>query len=35
MTLDSSLDPVAAERLSHARSLFTFDLSINEYALLH
>jgi uncharacterized protein YbjQ (UPF0145 family) len=35
MTLDSSLDPVAAERLSHARSLFTSDLSINEYALLH
>jgi hypothetical protein len=35
MTLDSSLDPVAAERLSHARSLFTSDLSINEYALPH
>jgi uncharacterized protein YbjQ (UPF0145 family) len=35
MTSDSSLDPVAAERLSHARKLFTSDLSINEYALLH
>ncbi len=34
MTLDS-LDPVAAERLSHARTLFTSDLSINDYALLH
>jgi uncharacterized protein YbjQ (UPF0145 family) len=35
MTTNTALDPVAAERLSHARSLFTSDLSINEYALLH
>jgi hypothetical protein len=35
MTLDSCLDPVAAERLSSARSLFTCARSINEYALLH
>jgi hypothetical protein len=31
----SSLDPVASERLSHADKLFTSDLSINEFALLH
>ena len=35
MTQDSSLDPVAAERLSHAKRLFTSDLSVNEFALLH
>jgi uncharacterized protein YbjQ (UPF0145 family) len=29
------LDPVASERLSHADKLFTSDLSINEFALLH
>ena len=29
------LDPVASERLSHAGKLFTSDLSINEFALLH
>ncbi|MDT5152054.1 MAG: hypothetical protein QOI01_3787 [Mycobacterium sp.] len=29
------LDPVAGERLSHADELFTSDLSINEFALLH
>jgi uncharacterized protein YbjQ (UPF0145 family) len=34
MTQDQ-LDPVAAERLSHAKAVFTSDLSINEYALLH
>jgi uncharacterized protein YbjQ (UPF0145 family) len=32
---DSPLDPVASERLSHAGKLFTSDLSINEFALLH
>ena len=31
----SPLDPVAGERLSHAGKLFTSDLSINEFALLH
>ena len=31
----SQLDPVAAERLSHADQLFTSDLSVNEFALLH
>src|SRR6202012_2374657 len=30
-----SLDPVASERLSHAGKIFTSDLSINEFALLH
>lgn len=35
MTENSNLDPIAAERLSHAKSLWTSDLSINEYALLH
>jgi uncharacterized protein YbjQ (UPF0145 family) len=35
MTQSPELDPVAAERLSHAKSLFTSDLSINEFALLH
>ncbi len=35
MTENTNLDPVAAERLSHAKSLWTSDLSINEYALLH
>jgi uncharacterized protein YbjQ (UPF0145 family) len=29
------LDPVAGERLSHADKLFTSDLSINEFVLLH
>ena len=29
------LDPVASERLSHAGKVFTSDLSINEFALLH
>jgi uncharacterized protein YbjQ (UPF0145 family) len=31
----SQLEPVASERLSHAAKLFTSDLSINEFALLH
>src|ERR1700753_2500602 len=31
----NALDPVAGERLSHANKLFTSDLSINEFALLH
>ncbi|WP_029111832.1 heavy metal-binding domain-containing protein [Mycobacterium sp. URHB0044] len=31
----SQLDPVAGERLSHAGQVFTSDLSINEFALLH
>ncbi|ORB73955.1 heavy metal-binding domain-containing protein [Mycobacterium scrofulaceum] len=31
----SPLDPVASERLSHANKVFTSDLSINEFALLH
>jgi uncharacterized protein YbjQ (UPF0145 family) len=35
MTEFTSLDPVAAERLSHAKTVFTSDLSVNEYALLH
>jgi uncharacterized protein YbjQ (UPF0145 family) len=35
MTQTPELDPVAAERLSHARRLYTSDLSINEFALLH
>lgn len=30
-----SLDPVASERQSHAGKLWTTDLSINEFALLH
>jgi uncharacterized protein YbjQ (UPF0145 family) len=30
-----SLDPVAAQRLAEAGTLFTSDLSINEFALLH
>jgi uncharacterized protein YbjQ (UPF0145 family) len=34
MTQTPQLDPIAAERLSHAKSIFTSDLSINEYALL-
>jgi uncharacterized protein YbjQ (UPF0145 family) len=29
------LDPVASERLSHADKVFTSDLSINEFAVLH
>src|SRR5271168_5613331 len=29
------LDPVASEPLSHAGQVFTSDLSINEFALLH
>jgi uncharacterized protein YbjQ (UPF0145 family) len=35
MTENSALDPVAAERLSHAGRIFTSDLSVNEFALLH
>ncbi|MDX6297304.1 MAG: hypothetical protein QOI51_1161 [Nocardioidaceae bacterium] len=35
MTQSPQLDPVAAERLSHAASVFTSDLSVNEFALLH
>ena len=35
MAESNSLDPVAAERLSHAGRIFTSDLSINEFALLH
>ncbi len=31
----SSLDPVAADRLGHAATTFTCDLSVNELALLH
>jgi hypothetical protein len=31
----NALDPVASERLSHAGKVFTSDLSINEFALLH
>jgi uncharacterized protein YbjQ (UPF0145 family) len=31
----NTLDPVASERLSHAGKVFTSDLSINEFALLH
>ncbi len=31
----NELDPVASERLSHAGKIFTSDLSINEFALLH
>ena len=29
------LDPVASEPLSHAGQVFTSDLSINEFALMH
>jgi uncharacterized protein YbjQ (UPF0145 family) len=29
------LDPVASERLSHADKVFTSDLSISEFAILH
>lgn len=29
------IDPVARERLSHADKVFTSDLSVNEFALLH
>jgi uncharacterized protein YbjQ (UPF0145 family) len=35
MAENNSLDPVARERLSHASRIFTSDLSINEFALLH
>lgn len=35
MTESPQLDPVAAERLSHAKTLYTSDLSVNEFALLH
>src|ERR1700681_1372644 len=35
MVEGSSLDPVAGERLSHAGKVWTSDLSINEFALLH
>jgi uncharacterized protein YbjQ (UPF0145 family) len=31
----NQLDPVAGERLSHAARIFTSDLSVNEFALLH
>jgi uncharacterized protein YbjQ (UPF0145 family) len=31
----NQLDPVAGERLSHADRVFTSDLSVNEFALLH
>jgi uncharacterized protein YbjQ (UPF0145 family) len=31
----NKLDPVASERLSHAGKIFTSDLSINEFAILH
>ena len=31
----NSLDPVAGERLSHADKIFTSDLSVNEFVLLH
>ena len=34
-TQPSPLDPIASERLSHANKVFTSDLSINEFALLH
>jgi uncharacterized protein YbjQ (UPF0145 family) len=35
MTETPQLEPVAAERLSHVKALFTSDLSVNEFALLH
>ena len=35
MMQPSPLDAVASERLSHAGKVFTSDLSINEFALLH
>jgi uncharacterized protein YbjQ (UPF0145 family) len=35
MTESPQLDPVAAQRLSHASALFTSDLSVNEFVLLH
>ena len=35
MTQQPNLDPVAAERLGHASRIYTSDLSINEFALLH
>jgi len=31
----NQLEPVASERLSHAGKIFTSDLSVNEFALLH
>lgn len=31
----NALDPVAGERLAHAKTVFTSDLSINEFAILH
>jgi uncharacterized protein YbjQ (UPF0145 family) len=31
----NQLDPVASERLSHAAKVFTSDLSINEFVLMH
>jgi uncharacterized protein YbjQ (UPF0145 family) len=34
MTESTSLDPIAAERLSHSAQVWTSDLSINEFALL-
>lgn len=35
MTQTADLDPVAAERLGHSTRIFTSDLSVNEFALLH
>ena len=35
MVEGNPLDPVASERLSHAGQVWTSDLSINEFALLH
>jgi uncharacterized protein YbjQ (UPF0145 family) len=35
MVEGTPLDPVASERLSHAGQVWTSDLSINEFALLH
>src|ERR1700733_7617986 len=33
--MSTPLDPVASVRLSHADKVFTSDLSINEFAILH
>ncbi len=35
MSQSANLDPVAAQRLGHADRIFTSDLSVNEFALLH
>jgi len=32
---DAPVDPVAADRLSHSARIFTSDLSVSEFALLH